>query len=92
MSRRRVAGPRLGATPANAHAARLSYISPRVPSIGSMMTRMAAASSRAPSGNTFTPSMPVSDSIPSAISTSGAVRAHSRQNSSSTGSTSVSIW
>jgi hypothetical protein len=91
QSRSRVSGPLFGATAASVHAGRLSYMIPRVPSIGSTITRISASASREPSGNTFGASRPCSSSSPSATSTSGVVRAHSRQKSSSTGSISASI-
>src|SRR5689334_25333673 len=78
MSESLVAGPLLGAAPARLQAGRLSYMRPRVPSMGSRMMRMGAASSLVPSGNV----RPVSGSIPSATITIGIVLDHSSQNRS----------
>ena len=91
MSRSRVPGPRLGATPAKAQAARLSYMMPRVPSIGSTMTRRSASCSEAPRGKAAVLSCPCSLRSPSATSTSGTSRLHRSKNSSMAGSMTASM-
>jgi len=58
ISESRVSSPLCGAMPANAHAGRLSYISPRVPSIGSMMHFHCVAPAATPSGKHSSPSTP----------------------------------
>ena len=77
MSLRRVSGPRFGATPVSTQALRFWYMIARVPSIGSTMIRHRASSSRVPRGSTTRP-----PSMPSAISTSAARGATSREKKS----------
>ena len=82
ISSSRVSGPRFGATPERIQALRLSYMIPRVPSMGSTIRRNAACDAGAPSGKTRSPE----PGTPSAINTNGISRPHSSQNSVRTAS------